>query len=86
MPLGRNWRSSPLVFSQLPRCHGLCGSQKYTRTPMAWEFAIAGYLPALVVGERLAQEAGHLVELGREGRQGRQGRFCGGIGHAAQQH
>ena len=30
---GRNiaieyWRSSPLVFSLVPRCHGLCGSQK----------------------------------------------------------
>ena len=24
-------RSSPLVFSQLARCQGLCGSQKYTR-------------------------------------------------------
>jgi hypothetical protein len=24
-----------LVFSQVPRCQGLCGSQKYTRTPVA---------------------------------------------------
>jgi hypothetical protein len=23
-----------LVFSQVPRCQGLCGSQKYTRTPV----------------------------------------------------
>lgn len=25
---GKYWRSSPLVFSLLPRCQGLCGSQK----------------------------------------------------------
>ena len=31
--MGRYWRSKPLVFSQVPRCHGLCGSQKYTATP-----------------------------------------------------
>ena len=24
----RDWRSSPLVFSLVPRCHGECGSQK----------------------------------------------------------
>jgi transcriptional regulator with XRE-family HTH domain len=28
VPLGRYWRSSPLVFSFDPRCQGLCGSQK----------------------------------------------------------
>ncbi len=28
VPLGKYWRSSPLVFSLLPRCHGQCGSQK----------------------------------------------------------
>ena len=28
VPRGKYWRSSPLVFSLLPRCHGLCGSQK----------------------------------------------------------
>ena len=27
-PLGRYWRSRPLVFSFDPRCQGLCGSQK----------------------------------------------------------
>src|SRR5260370_6090383 len=32
---GRYCRSSPFVFSQVPRRHGLCGSQKYTRTPVA---------------------------------------------------
>jgi hypothetical protein len=28
VPLGKYWRSSPLVFSLEPRCHGLLGSQK----------------------------------------------------------
>src|SRR5215207_2409340 len=28
VPLGKYWRSSPLVFSLVPRCQGLCGSQK----------------------------------------------------------
>ena len=30
VPLGNYWRRSPLVFSLVPRCHGLRGSQKYT--------------------------------------------------------
>src|SRR5829696_3030616 len=33
--LGRYWLSSPLVFSLLPRCQGLRGSQKYTWTPVS---------------------------------------------------
>jgi putative transposase len=28
VPLGKYWRSRPFVFSLVPRCHGLCGSQK----------------------------------------------------------
>src|SRR3954454_5560867 len=28
VPLGRYWRSRPLVFSLEPRCHGACGSAK----------------------------------------------------------
>ena len=28
VPLGRYWRIRPLMFSLLPRCQGLCGSQK----------------------------------------------------------
>jgi HTH-like domain/Integrase core domain len=28
VPLGKYWRSSPLVFSLVPRCQGLCGSAK----------------------------------------------------------
>jgi hypothetical protein len=32
VPLGKYWRSKPFVFSLLPRCQGLCGSQKKTFT------------------------------------------------------
>src|SRR4029453_8480016 len=35
VPLGKYWRSSPLVFSLVPRCHGLCGSQKNTCRPVS---------------------------------------------------
>ena len=32
VPLGRYWRTKPLVFSFVPRCHGLPASQKNTGT------------------------------------------------------
>ena len=35
VPLGKYCRSSPLVFSLVPRCQGLCGSQKYTCRPVS---------------------------------------------------
>lgn len=35
VPFGKYCRSSLLVFSFDPRCHGLCGSQKYTSTLVA---------------------------------------------------
>src|SRR5207245_5303154 len=35
VPFGRYCRSSPLVFSFVPRCHGLFGSQKKTGTRVA---------------------------------------------------
>ena len=35
VPFGKYCRSSPLVFSFVPRCHGLYGSQKYTLIPVA---------------------------------------------------
>src|ERR1700683_791402 len=36
-PLGKYCRSNPLVFSLVPRCQGLLGSQKYTFTSVATE-------------------------------------------------
>ena len=35
VPLGKYWRSKPLVFSFVPRCHGLRGSQKNTCSPVS---------------------------------------------------
>src|ERR1022692_1832324 len=35
VPLGKYCLSSRLVFSFVPRCQGLCGSQKYTFTSVA---------------------------------------------------
>src|ERR1019366_8125830 len=35
VPFGKYCRSKPLVFSFVPRCQGLCGSQKYTFTFVA---------------------------------------------------
>ena len=56
MPLGRYWRSSPLVFSLLPRCHGECGSQKYTWMPVcSVNRCVRGQLAALVPGQTLDQ-------------------------------
>ena len=37
VPFGKYCRSSPLVFSLVPRCHGLWGSQKYTSKPVSIE-------------------------------------------------
>lgn len=31
---GHHWRSRPLVFSLVPRCHGQCGKHKYTGIPV----------------------------------------------------
>ena len=35
VPLGKYWRSRPLVFSFVARCHGLRGSQKNTCSPLS---------------------------------------------------
>ena len=54
VPLGRNCRTRPFQFSLEPRCHGECGSQKYTGMPVAtlnWWWA-ASSLPWSQVNER----------------------------------
>ncbi len=35
VPFGKYWRKSPLVFSLVARCHGLCGSAKKTGMPVS---------------------------------------------------
>src|SRR3954454_12351302 len=62
VPLGKYWRSRPLVFSFVPRCQGLLGSQKYTsRSALslrsAWR---ASSLPRSQVSERRSS-AGSVV-------------------------
>jgi hypothetical protein len=59
VPFGKHCRSRPLVFSLVPRCHGLCGSQKYTGRPVrirSW--ACWAHLGALVPAQRSAQLLG----------------------------
>jgi hypothetical protein len=53
-PLGKYWRSSPLVFSLEPRCQGLRGSQKYTCTLVAMVKSLCRFIsiPRSQVSER----------------------------------
>ena len=52
VPLGKYWRSKPLVFSFVPRCHGLRGSQKNTCSPSVdTQLSVLGHLRALVPGQ-----------------------------------
>ena len=49
----------PFVFSFVPRCQGLCGSQKYTASPEAiFMLGMSRHLGALVPGERPAELVG----------------------------
>src|ERR1700688_4258861 len=43
VPLGKYCLSRPLVFSFDPRCHGLCGSQKYKRPAAVEDRAVPGH-------------------------------------------
>src|SRR6476469_5381472 len=54
VPFGKYLRSSPLVFSLVPRCHGLCGSQK-KNSGIDLEASVLRHLGPLVPGERPAQ-------------------------------
>ena len=56
VPLGKYWRSSPLVFSLLPRCHGLLRVAEVDRQPgLNAQLGVLGHLGALVPGQRAAQ-------------------------------
>ena len=53
VPLGRYWRRRPLVFSLLPRCHGLRGiAEEHRDAGGHAELGVAGHLGALVPGQR----------------------------------
>ena len=54
MPLGKYWRSSPLVFSFVPRCQGEWGSAKNTGIPVStlnWAWAESSF-PRSQVNDR----------------------------------
>ena len=56
VPLGKYWRSSPLVFSLEPRCHGACGSQKkIVDVGVDADLLPVAHLGALVPGQRATQ-------------------------------
>ena len=56
---GKYWRSRPLVFSLLARCHGLRGSQKYTRRSLIdAEACVLDHLLALIARQGSAQLLG----------------------------
>ncbi len=48
--LGKYWRSSPLVFSLVPRCQGDLGSQKNLDSGVDTELDVLGHFFALIPG------------------------------------
>jgi hypothetical protein len=59
------------VFSQDPRCQGLCGSQQVDLDPgLGGQLGMARHLLPLVIGQGLAQRCGDAVELPGIARQG----------------
>ena len=63
VPFGKYWRNKPLVFSLVPRCHGLSGSARYTLTPEAienWACAESS-LPRSQVNDRRNSEGSVVI-------------------------
>jgi len=53
VPLGKYWRSRPLLFSFDPRCQGEAGSGEEDGDPGdRREFVVAAHLAALIPGQR----------------------------------
>ena len=83
LPLGKYWRSSPLVFSFDGRCHGLAFSQKYTGMPSAAVISrVQRHLLALVPGQRPAQLRRQRGRTRRSARRGPPRRCAGRAGTA----
>ena len=55
--LGRYCRSRPLVFSALPRCHGVRMSEVNGHAGLLGKGFVVRHLGALIVGHRTAQLA-----------------------------
>ena len=68
VPRGKYWRSSPLVFSLLPRCHGtLRVAEVDLHAGVDGELDVFGHLFALVPGDRTAQLDRKLEDLFGQG-------------------
>jgi hypothetical protein len=65
--LGKYWRSSPLVLSLEPRCHGLGGSQVDGDTGGDAEAGVGCHLLALVPGERAGELFGQRGDVSGQG-------------------
>jgi len=67
VPLGKYSRSSPLVFSLVPRSHGEWGvGEEHVHGGREGEPGVGGHLAALVPGQRLDQLRGHVGHGGDE--------------------
>src|SRR6266404_5157503 len=72
VPLGRYWRSSPLVFSQVPRQPGAVRiAEVHPDASVGAELTVARHLLSLIVRQALAQRLGNRIELGRKAGQRR---------------
>ena len=52
VPLGKYWRSSPLVFSLVPRCQGV--AEVHLQAAVDRQLRVLGHLGALIAGHRPA--------------------------------
>src|SRR6202021_510149 len=68
VPLGKYWRSSPLVFSLVPRCHG-CKDRRnrLARARLDLEARLLGHLSSLIPSQRPAQLLGQCDDRARDG-------------------
>jgi hypothetical protein len=67
VPFGKYWRSSPLVFSFVPRCHGLPWAVGIAEVDLESgidaQLGVLGHLLAAVPGQRPAELIGQRSHL-----------------------
>ncbi len=64
VPLGKYWRRSPLVFSLVPRCQGLFGSEEHLDAGVDLELGVLGHFFALFPGQGPPQVVGEPLHGG----------------------
>jgi len=63
VPLGKYWRSSPLVFSLVPRCQGLLRiTEEHLDPGVDTELGVLSHFLALIPGQRLPQVFGESLD------------------------